>query len=304
MIFRTGHPSMWRFLPVRTSLPAGFHVLGAHVPAQFSCGGCQGRSRGCKVHHLATGGSRRVTPCCTGSMTSRRRNWHSDGPGLLLRCTGSAVSRSGRSSVCLSDHPRGDANDVVGYVLSCYCVFYGLLLGLIAVAVYQNFVSVEEIVQRESSALAGLYDDFESYPEPFGKNLRGWSGYRRYVIKYAWPLQHKGVIPEEGEIRIQGLRSAGVVQPPKPPRAAPPRRSAEAIQRVPRFRRHRLFSVMTGFLLVMWYVVIVGTPINLAMAPAFELGSSLISSWGACLPSMSARSFSLSPPWITTTEAR
>ena len=25
------------------------------------------------------------------------------------------------------------ANDVVGYILSCFCVFYGLLLGLIAV---------------------------------------------------------------------------------------------------------------------------------------------------------------------------
>jgi hypothetical protein len=108
---------------------------------------------------------------------------------------------------------------VVGYVLSCYCVFHGLLLGLIAVAVYQNFVSVEEIIQRESSALAGLYDDFESYPEPFGKNLR-WlvRDYRRYVIKYAWPLQRKGVIPEEGEIRIQGLRERLVSFSPQNPR--------------------------------------------------------------------------------------
>jgi hypothetical protein len=34
-------------------------------------------------------------------------------------------------------------NDVVGYVLSCFCVFYGLLLGLIAVAAYQDPSQVE-----------------------------------------------------------------------------------------------------------------------------------------------------------------
>ena len=34
-------------------------------------------------------------------------------------------------------HTAG-SNDIVGYVLSCFCVFYGLLLGLIAVTAYQN----------------------------------------------------------------------------------------------------------------------------------------------------------------------
>jgi hypothetical protein len=29
-------------------------------------------------------------------------------------------------------------NDIVGYVLSSHCVFFGLLLGLLAVGTYQN----------------------------------------------------------------------------------------------------------------------------------------------------------------------
>jgi hypothetical protein len=33
----------------------------------------------------------------------------------------------------------GATNDSVGYLLSCYSVFYGLLLGLLAVAAYQNY---------------------------------------------------------------------------------------------------------------------------------------------------------------------
>ena len=45
------------------------------------------------------------------------------------------------------------ANDVVGYVLSCFCVFYGLLLGLIAVTAYQNAADTGANVTREAAAL-------------------------------------------------------------------------------------------------------------------------------------------------------
>jgi hypothetical protein len=59
-------------------------------------------------------------------------------------------------------------NDVVGYILSCFCVFYGLLLGLIAVAAYQNYAEVDAAVQSEAALLESLYDDVSTYPEPHG----------------------------------------------------------------------------------------------------------------------------------------
>jgi hypothetical protein len=84
------------------------------------------------------------------------------------------------------------ANDVVGYVLSCFCVFYGLLLGLIAVTAYQNAADTGANVTREAAALSALYEDVSRYREPYGQNLR-WllRDYTRYVIKYAWPLQQR-----------------------------------------------------------------------------------------------------------------
>jgi hypothetical protein len=42
-------------------------------------------------------------------------------------------------------------NGIVGYILSCFCVFYGLLLGLIAVAAYQNYADVDSVVQSEAA---------------------------------------------------------------------------------------------------------------------------------------------------------
>src|SRR5262245_1599857 len=59
-----------------------------------------------------------------------------------------------------------DWNEVMGYVLSTYGVFYGLMLGLIAVATYQNFADVDRTVGREASALGALYRDVSSYPDP------------------------------------------------------------------------------------------------------------------------------------------
>lgn len=68
---------------------------------------------------------------------------------------------------------RDGSNDVVGYVLSCFGVFYGLLLGLIAVASYQNLSEVESNVAREVASLDALHQDVSTYPAPHGQNLRG-----------------------------------------------------------------------------------------------------------------------------------
>jgi hypothetical protein len=67
---------------------------------------------------------------------------------------------------------REGTNEVVGNVLSCFCVFYGLLLGLLAVAAYQNYSQVESNVANEASSLNALYRDVASYREPHGQIAR------------------------------------------------------------------------------------------------------------------------------------
>jgi len=45
-------------------------------------------------------------------------------------------------------------------------LFYGVMVGLIAVGVWQQFSSTDEKVALEASALAALYRDVSGYPEP------------------------------------------------------------------------------------------------------------------------------------------
>jgi hypothetical protein len=165
------------------------------------------------------------------------------------------------------------ANDLVGYVLSCFCVFYGLLLGLIAVTAYQNVSNADENVTREAAALSALYEDVSRYPEPHGQNLR-WllRDYTRYVIKYAWPLQRKGIIPEEGTIRAEAFHEKLLDFQPRTP--AEEILHAEAMRQLNEFleyRRMRLLSVKNALPASMWYVMILGAVLNMAICWLFDM---------------------------------
>ena len=165
------------------------------------------------------------------------------------------------------------ANDIVGYVLSCFCVFYGLLLGLIAVTAYQNASETSANVTHEAAALSALFEDVSRYPDPYGQNLR-WilRDYTRYAIKYAWPLQRRGIVPVDGTIRVQAFQEKLLDFQPTTP--AQEILHAEALRQFNTFlehRRMRLFSVNTAIPPVMWYVVILGAFINIAMVWLFDM---------------------------------
>jgi len=163
-------------------------------------------------------------------------------------------------------------NDLIGYVLSCFCVFYGLLLGLIAVTAYQNYAEADQNVTREATALSALYEDVSRYPEPFGQDLR-WllRDYTRYVIRYAWPLQRQGIVPQEGTIRAEALFDRLLDFQPKTP--SEQILHAEALRQLNHFlecRRMRLFSVTNGLPASMWYVMFVGAAFNIILCWMFD----------------------------------
>lgn len=165
------------------------------------------------------------------------------------------------------------ANDIVGYVLSCFCVFYGLLLGLIAVTAYQNVSEAGSNVTREAAALSALFEDVSRYPDPFGQNLR-WllRDYTRYVIKYAWPLQQRGIVPEEGTIRAEAFHDELLDFQPRTP--AQEILHAEALRQLNHFlecRRMRLLSVQSALPASMWFVMILGAILTIVMCWLFDM---------------------------------
>jgi hypothetical protein len=87
-------------------------------------------------------------------------------------------------------------NEVLGDYLQYFGVIYRLLLGLLAVATYQNHTDVEKAVASEASSLAALYRDISAYPEPDRSEWKALiKEYTRSTIEDAWPLQRKGIDP-------------------------------------------------------------------------------------------------------------
>ena len=164
-------------------------------------------------------------------------------------------------------------NDVVGYFLSLFSVMYGLLLGLLTVASYQNLAEVEHTVVSESSALAALYRDVSSYPEPDRKELQSLlREYTRYVIEEAWPLQQKGIIPSGGTDRVDVFHAR--LMKFEPQTAGLEIIHAEALRQFNNFielRRMRLFQVETGIPAVLWYTVGIGALVNALLIWMFEV---------------------------------
>src|ERR1700758_5763644 len=53
-----------------------------------------------------------------------------------------------------------------GAMVHSVMVFYGLALALIAVNVFEIYADVSKIISQEATALATLYRDVSTYPEP------------------------------------------------------------------------------------------------------------------------------------------
>jgi hypothetical protein len=170
-------------------------------------------------------------------------------------------------------HSERRANDMVGFILSSFSVLYGLLLGLLAVATYQNFSSVNDIVTKEASSLAALYRDLGGYPQPIRGSLRDkLREYTRYVIEDSWPQQRRGIVPSGGSDRITTFFDELLTfNPTEPSREIVHAETLRQFNNLTEIRRSRLANVSTGIPAVLWWVVAVGALINIALICMLEM---------------------------------
>ena len=63
-------------------------------------------------------------------------------------------------------------NDLVSYSSAGFSLLYGLLLGLLSVATYQNMEKVNTFIGQEAASLGLLYLASSSFPEPLRGDLQ------------------------------------------------------------------------------------------------------------------------------------
>jgi hypothetical protein len=155
-------------------------------------------------------------------------------------------------------------NDLVSYFLGSMGVFYGLALGLIAVATWENYTDVDAVVTAEAAALTSLYRDLDGYPQPLRGNLETvLRNYTRTVIEKEWPAHKQGIALEDGDQILDRLEND--VMNFEPARERDKIVHAEVLRSLDTVleqRRLRLQAVSTGLPAALWAVVLIGALLN------------------------------------------
>src|SRR5215471_384936 len=176
--------------------------------------------------------------------------------GFLVALTWAGIFVT-RATVHSWIHRQSRANEMVGLTLSSFCVMFGLLLGLVAVATYTNYAAVGTIVDQEASSLSSLWKEVSAFPQPIRGQLQSaLREYSRYTIQEGWEQQRRGILPQGEPQRSAAISKVLLSFEPSTERekillAATLQESTHRIQ----LSRARMSNVALGLPAVFWGVV-------------------------------------------------
>ncbi len=168
----------------------------------------------------------------------------------------------------------GDDNGTVSEYLGVTGIFFGLVLGMVAVGAWESYKTAENSATTEATSLAALYRSIALIPDE--RNMQAKAEIRRYahtVINVEWPKQQKGIAPTDGDAVMTSLGQAIYALPTETPK-----QEIEVGQAVSLYfdlvtaRRQRIQSVASSELpSALWWVVIASTGILISLSMLMHL---------------------------------
>ena len=151
-------------------------------------------------------------------------------------------------------------NDVAGFIYAVLGVAYSVLLGLVVVAVWEQWNAATEDAGREAREVAEVFYLANGLPQPEGRHLQELTrSYARTVVNEEWPLMRRGrespkawAILDEIRVNMQGF---------KPTTEAQQVLYEQGLQHVNDLsdaRGERLLDAEEGLPRILWVVLIVG----------------------------------------------
>ncbi|MGL1835060.1 hypothetical protein ACKVEX_15830 [Rhodocyclaceae bacterium SMB388] len=160
-----------------------------------------------------------------------------------------------------------DFNQNVSFGGSGFNLFYGLLLGLLTVAAYQNNQRVAQAIEAEASRLGSIYADLDAYPEPVRSDAKSLiRDYTLFTMHRDWQAHRTGDFLDGGAHRADVIRStlAGF-EPETPGQIILHDAVIRSLQEFSEARQQRVRGVTTEIPDVLWYAVLVGAAISVTL---------------------------------------
>lgn len=157
-------------------------------------------------------------------------------------------------------------NQIVEILVAGTGLFYGLLLGLIAVGAYTNYANADDAVAHEADAAGVLYRDVSNFPEPQRSQLRtDIAHYIEVVVNQEFPSAHEGKLLAAATPVATKIQSE--IASFAPANFAGNALDNETFRQFASFidhRNQRLNQMTSSLPGTLWLVLIVGAVINLA----------------------------------------
>jgi hypothetical protein len=172
---------------------------------------------------------------------------------------------------------RQRQNDVAGFIYAVLGVTYAVLLGLVLVAVWEQWEAAKIIADGEASEVAEIFWMADQLPQPEGRRIQELArSYCRVVVEEEWPLMEKGKASPEAWATFDDLRDS--VQSFQPTTDAQLALYQEALRRMDELadaRSERLLAADEGLPGILWVVLIIGGVLVVGFTYLFGMENTL-----------------------------
>lgn len=166
-----------------------------------------------------------------------------------------------------------DINTILGFLLNAFALYFGVLLALLSIAVFENHKRAEETVDREAGGIVSLHRNLRAYPEPLRAQLRAkLLAYVDEEIGAGWEAQQRGEVSAREIVLLDELHR--LLMSFKPTNNAETVLQAATLDSFDDFvehRRVRIASAPARIPQIMWYIVLSGAVINIVVIWMFDL---------------------------------
>jgi len=195
--------------------------------------------------------------------------------GLMIVAVATVVAVGGLVLVqsLVSTERRKQHNDVAGFIYAVLGVSYAVLLGLMLIAVWEQWNAAQDVASDEANELAGIFWFAHALPQPEGRHIQQLArSYAEVVVEEEWPLMEQGKSSPKAWDTLDELRATILgLDPPTGAQLVRYNQVLEQLHALGDARRERLLAANEGLATILWVVLIGGGVITVCFTYLFGL---------------------------------
>jgi hypothetical protein len=168
---------------------------------------------------------------------------------------------------------RRQHNDVAGFIYAVLGVAYAVLLGLVLIAVWEQWEAAQVTADDEASELAEVFWIAHQLPQPQGRHIQELArSYAQVVVNEEWPLMVQGkASPKAWDLLDEMRDSIQRLDPSTDAQQVLYDQGLERVHQLADARRERLLEAQEGIPSILWVVLLVGGVVVVGFTYLFGL---------------------------------